>query len=270
MPFSVLMSLYAKENPAYLRESLDSVFRQTMPADEVVLVEDGPLTPELYAVLDEYGRRFPALKRVALAENGGLGRALNEGLRHCSHDVVARMDTDDVCFPERFEKQVAFMQEHPEVDICSSWIEEFEGSPENVKSVKKVPATHREISRYIKKRSPLNHPAVMFRKKAVVDAGGYRHFWLFEDWYLWARMMAAGAIFANIQESLLHFRTAPGMVRRRGGCRYAASSARLQWTFYKLGIVSLPGALWSSLLRGTVYVLPNRLRAFIYTKFLRS
>ncbi|MBD5344417.1 MAG: glycosyltransferase [Bacteroides sp.] len=269
MEFSVLMSLYAKEKPEYLRESLHSVFHQSLPPTEVVMVEDGPLTGPLYEVLDATEKEHPELKRVRLAENGGLGNALNEGLKHCTYDLVARMDTDDICFPDRFEKQVKYLESHPEIDIFSGWIEEFEGDISNVKSVRKVPETHEEIKNYIGSRNPLNHPAVVFRKDAVNKAGGYRHFPLFEDWYLWSRMMVSGAVFGNVQDNVLHFRTSADMFKRRGGFRYALDSIRFQRELHRLGLISRFSMLKSSIIRTAVYIMPNSIRSFIYKTFLR-
>ena len=270
MYFSVLMSLYAKERPDYLRQSLDSVFNQTLPPTEVVLVEDGPLTKELYQVLDEFKDSHPELKIISLTVNGGLGNALNEGLKHCAYDLVARMDTDDICFPDRFEKQIKYMSDNPNIDISSAWIEEFEGELKNVKSIRKVPETYQEISTYIKSRSPLNHPVVIFKKSVVESSGGYQHFPLFEDYYLWARMFKNCAKFANIQKPLLHFRTSSDMFKRRGGLKYAKDSFKFQWTLHKLGIISSFSAIKAGLIRGLVYTIPNRLRRIIYSKLLRS
>lgn len=264
------MSLYYKERPEYLRQSLDSVFNQSVIPDEVVLVKDGPLTPELDAAVDEYKTNHKELKVVPLPVNGGLGNALNEGLKHCSHELVARMDTDDICFSNRFEQQIRFMEGHPTVDIISSWLEEFEGDVSQAKSIKRVPGTHEEIAQYIKSRNPLNHPAVMFRKSAVEKSGSYQHFPLFEDYYLWARMMKDGATFANIQEPLLHFRISPDMFRRRGGWNYAKDCVKFQWMLHKLGIISSFAAIKSSILRGGVYMMPNVIRAIIYSKLLRN
>ena len=268
--FSVLISLYAKERLDFLRQSLNSVFNQTLPPTEVILIEDGPLTKELYKVLDEFKESHSELKIVPLSVNGGLGKALNEGLNHCSNELVVRMDTDDICFPDRFEKQIKFMESNPDIDISSAWLEEFEGEITNIKSIKKVPSTHKEVSLYIKSRNPLNHPAVVFKKSSVMKAGGYQHFPLFEDWYLWARMFKAGAKFANIQEPLLHFRTSPEMFKRRGGFKYAIYSAKFQWTLHKLGLISAFSSIKSSIVRGLVYTLPNNLRRLVYSKLLRS
>lgn len=267
--FSVLLSLYHKETPSALRQSLNSIFNQTISSTEVVLVKDGPLTKELEEVLEEY-INFPNFKIVPLKENQGLGKALNEGLKHCSYDIVARMDTDDIAKPDRFEKQLKVFQEHPEYDVVGSWIDEFEGEPTNVISTRKLPENHEEILEYAKKRNPMNHPVVMFRKNAVLDAGGYLHFTLFEDYYLWIRMLLNGAKFYNIQESLLNFRFSPNMFKRRGGFDYACTEAKFQWHIHKLGFISLPKTCMNIIIRFGTRIIPNGLRACIYKRLLRK
>lgn len=269
MQFSVLMSLYAKERPEYLRQSLESVYNQILQPDEVVLVLDGPIPDNLKFVVSEFSSIYQNFKVVPLPANVGLGKALNEGLQHCTYDIVARMDTDDICKQDRFKIQIGFMENHPEIDICSSWVDEFNDTPQNVISIKKVPETHEEISSYIKKRSPINHPSSCFRKKAVLESGGYQHFPLFEDWYLWVRMFAVGCKFANIPVSLLYFRTSGDMFKRRGGFNYAVTNMRFQLFLYKLGITSLSQSLLFGTVRGVVSLMPNSVRAFIYKKFLR-
>lgn len=151
MYFSVLLSVYKKERIDNLRQSLDSLFAQTIFPDEVILVEDGPLSDKLNNVVNEYQSNYSALKVVSLPVNQGLGKALNEGLKHCSHDLVARMDTDDIAKPERFEKQVKVFRKHPEVDVVGSWIDEFEGDISHVVSVRRLPECHEEILSFAKK-----------------------------------------------------------------------------------------------------------------------
>ncbi len=162
--FSVLMSVYAKEKPELLERALRSIVEQTLPADEIVLVEDGPLTPELYTVFD----RFPQLVRVPLKQNMGLGKALNEGLKHCRNEWVARMDSDDISLPERFERQMAHLARHPEIDVLGCSLSEFESDPDLITATKSSPA---DVTQYIKFRSPVNHATVIFRKSAVLAAG---------------------------------------------------------------------------------------------------
>lgn len=269
MSFSVLLSIYYKEDPEHLREALDSIYNQTLIPTEVVMVEDGPLTDELNGILDGYEAANKNFKRVRIEKNGGLGNALNRGLKECSYDLVARMDTDDISYPERFETQVKFMEEHPEVDVCSAWIDEFDNDTMNVTSLKEVPVTHEEIVKYMRHGNPINHPAVIFRKHVVEESGGYQHFFLFEDWYLWIRMYKYGARFANIAQPLLHFRTSRQMFKRRGGLKYAMSCAKFQSELHKLGLISSMRAVMNSVMRGAVYLMPNKLRELIYENFLR-
>ena len=268
MPFSVLMSLYAKERPDFLRQSLESIFDQILPPDEVVLVEDGILSEELYSVVEEYSKNHREMKVVSLPVNGGLGRALNEGLKHCSYELVARMDTDDIAKRCRFQKQVSFMESHPEIDVCSAWIEEFMDSVDNIVSMKKIPETKDEILSYGKSRCPINHPAVIYRRSAVIDSGGYGPFP--EDYYLWGRMLTKGYNFHNIQESLLYFRSSKDMYKRSGGWKYYRAMLKLQKEFHSIRYTSYPEYLRNITIRTVVALLPNSLRSFIYKTFLRS
>ena len=267
--FSVLLSLYIKENPVFFRQSLDSLLHQTLLPDEVVLVEDGPLTPELEQIVSDYSSRYPILKVVPLPQNQGLGKALNEGIKYCSYELIARMDTDDVAKPDRFQKQVEVFEKHPEIDVCGAWIDEFEGDIDKIISTRKLPEWHNDIAAYAKKRNPINHPVVMFKKSAVVKAGSYQHFPLFEDYYLWVRMLMNGAKFYNIQESLLWFRFSPEMFKRRGGWGYAMKELKFQKTLRRMGFISTPIYLKNVAIRLTTRIIPNSWRSFIYKKLLR-
>lgn len=213
LQFSVLLSLYYKESPTALYQSLVSIFKQTLLPDEIVLVKDGPLTNELENVLEEFLCKFSILKIVSLSQNQGLGRALNEGLKYCTYDLIARMDTDDVAKPDRFEKQLIVFERNSNIDVCSAWIDEFESDISNIISTRKVPERHWEIFHFAQSRCPVNHPVVMFKKSAIVAVGGYKHFPLFEDYYLWVRLLMNGANFYNIQESLLFFSCFYGYVQ---------------------------------------------------------
>ena len=269
MNFSVLLSLYLKESPSFLKASLDSIFNQTLLPSEIVLVKDGPLTDDLNSVVDEYVQQFHLIKVVQLPDNMGLGKALNIGLQYCSYDLVARMDADDIAKKNRFEKQVQLFIDNPHLDICSAWIDEFEGSVCNVLSCRKLPENHQEIVNYAQKRCPLNHPVVMFKKSAVLGSGGYQHFPLLEDYYLWVRMIQNGCVFYNIQESLLWFRTSSDMFKRRGGYKYAMNEFRFQRLLYRINFIGFTRFLLNVATRFSVRVFPNTLRSFIYKHFLR-
>lgn len=267
--FTVLLSCYFKENPSYLEICLDSLSLQSVQPDEIILVEDGPLTPELYQVLDDFEQKFPQFKRIKLEVNSGLGKALNEGLKYCTNELVARMDTDDIALPTRFEKQLAVFDKYPEVDIVSAWIDEFIGSPENIVSTRKLPEFPFEIYEYGKKRCPINHPVVMFKKSAVLLAGGYRHFPLMEDYYLWVRLLLSGFKFFNIQESLLLFRTSDDTYKRRGGLKHGIDEIKFQYHIHKLRYTNFAQFIKNTLIRFTTRIIPNGLRKWIYEHALR-
>lgn len=218
--YSVLMSVYYKEKAEFLRESMESIYRQTIPTDDFILVCDGPLNAELDAVIEEQKKRFEdALHVVRLEKNRGLGSALNEGMNYCRHELVARMDSDDISCADRCERQLKIFRDRPDVDICSGIVEEFVGQPENSIKQRVLPETQEEIIRFAKSRNPFNHPCVMYKKSAVKDSGNYQDFYLLEDYYLWIRMLIKGYRGYNLPELLLHMRAGSDMYKRRSGWR---------------------------------------------------
>ena len=269
-PFSVLMSVYRKESPEFLRQALDSVFDQTAVPAEVVLVEDGPLTDELYALLDDYGRSHPELKRVPLPENRGLGLALQEGILHCSNELVARMDTDDISVATRFERQLAEFEKNPGIDICGSHIKEFEGTPDHIVAERRVPLTHDGCKRYQRRRDAFNHVSVMFRKTAVLKAGNYQHCPLMEDTLLWANMFKTGATAMNIDDYLVLVRIGKDMYERRGGMAYFKKYRKARRVIYQTGFISWWDYAYTIVIQFVVAIMPNSLRGFVFKKLLHK
>ncbi len=270
-PISVLMSVYVKEKPEYLRECFESLLAQTIQAEEWVVVEDGPLTEELYHVLNEYERKYPSLiKRVPLAQNQGLGLALKEGITNCSNELIARMDTDDICVPERFEKQLKAFEEDETLDICGSYIIEFENDITNVLSKRKVPLTNEEIIMYQKRRSAYNHMTVMYKKSAVLKAGNYEHAPLMEDDMLWTRMILSGAKGKNIDEYLVFARTGLAMIERRGGYAYFKKYKASRKKVYQLGLASYGDYMYTLFVQFVVALMPRKIRKWVFIKLLRK
>lgn len=268
--FSVLMSVYKNDNCIFLNEALYSIWdSQTLKPTEIVLVKDGPLTEDLEKVIDVYKKRAPIII-VALKENQGLGMALNEGLKFCNYELVARMDADDISFSNRFEKQILFLNKNPDIHVLGSWTDEFQVNVYNVISRRKVPKEHIEITAFLKRRNPMNHPTIIFRKKSVIEVGGYKHFYLNEDYYLWARMINKNFVFYNLQESLLYFRTGIEVYKRRGGIKYAFQDYKLQREFKKMNIVNNCEFICNSLSRCSTRLLPSVVRGFLYKTLLRK
>ena len=268
--FSLLMSVYHGEKATHLKTCFDSIYNQTVPPAEIVLVEDGPLSPVLYDAIAAAEKRFPQLRRVPLEKNQGLGTALNCGLEACSYDLVARMDTDDICMPTRFEVQTAFMDSHPDIDVLGTWIAEFDDTPENVVGIRSLPENHDDIFRFGKKRNPINHPTVMFRRQAVIACGGYQPCPLFEDYYLWGRMLHQGYHFHNLQQPLLLFRRSAEMIRRRGGVAYVHTEIHFFSMLHQIGYISRFNMACNILQRIFVRILPNSVRGAVYKYLLRK
>lgn len=264
--YSVLMSLYKKENPEYLRLAIDSMLNQTVAPDEIVLVEDGPLTDELYAVLDEY----PMLHRVKNETNLGLGLALNVGLRECRNELVARMDTDDCSKPDRCEKQLQRFLEKPYLAIVGSHIDEFIGDTSNVISQRIVPTTSEEIYKFAKKRSAFNHPAVMYSKTAVLENNGYADLKRNQDVDLFGRMLFYGYKAENIDEALLWFRSSDELAKRRKSWQNTWSYIATIRKFWKMGYSSFADYAIVGIAQTGMYLMPIKLQNYIYKNFLRK
>jgi len=264
--YSVLMSLYKKENPEYLKSSIDSMLNQSVKPDEIVMVEDGPLTPELYAVLDSY----PILHRVKNETNLGLGLALNAGLKECRNELVARMDTDDCSKPDRCEKQLARFLEKPYLSIVGSHIDEFVDDISNVISQRIVPTTSDDIYNFAKKRSAFNHPTVMYSKTAVLENNGYSDLKRNQDVDLFGRMQFEGYKAENIDEALLWFRSSDELAKRRKSWQNTWSYIATIRKFWKMGYSSFIDYAMVGIAQTGMYLMPVKVQNFVYKKFLRK
>ena len=261
--YSVLMSVYKAENPAFLKQSIESILSQTAPCDDFVIVCDGPLTDELYNVLDSFNSN--QINVIKFPQNEGLGTSLSKGISYCKNELIARMDSDDISSIDRMEKQLGAFINNPELAIISGTICEFTDDIHNIKGKRTLPSTNDEIKKFSRKRNPFNHPAVMFKKSAVLDAGNYSEdFHFFEDYYLWVRMLRKGFVGANLEDTLLYMRVDDNTMVRRGGFSYA----KTMWKFHSW----LKSIKWSSfwdfvsgaLPHAIICVLPSGLRKLVY------
>ena len=269
--YSVLMSVYHKEKPEYLKQAIESIQAQTFPTDDFVLVCDGPLNEPLDNVITKKQQEMgTTLSVVRLAKNGGLGNALNQGIKHCKNELVARMDSDDIAYPDRCEKQINMFNTHPEVSICSGVVEEFTTDPEVVDTRRVPPETNAEIVEFAKKRNPFNHPCVMYKKSAVEAVGSYQDFYLLEDYYLWLRMLMAGYQGYNIQEPLLHMRAGSDMYKRRAGWKYVKTQKRLFKFMKDSRFIGKCQYIKGCVIRSGSALAPNWLRKFMFEKVLRK
>jgi glycosyltransferase involved in cell wall biosynthesis len=265
------MSLYIKEKPEYVEECFQSLLRQTVQANEWVVVEDGPLTDGLYEVLDKYEKEYPGLiKRVPRPVNQGLGIALQAGVPECSNELIARMDTDDICREDRFEKQLAEFAKDPDLDIIGSNIDEFEDTPQDIVASRNVPLTDAEIKKYQKRRDGFNHMTVMYKKSAVLGAGNYQPCPLMEDTYLWVRMMKNGVKCKNIGEPLVFARIGKDMFNRRGGWAYFKKYKAGRKMVYDTGYISWFDYSKTIVIQFFVALMPGALRGWLFKNMLHG
>lgn len=262
------MSLYDKESESNLQSALDSVFHQTLPPTEVILVFDGPIRKELSTLVETYSRRYN-LKVVPLKKNMGLGIALNTGLAECSHDLVARMDSDDICYHDRFEKQVEFMLANPQVCLLGTSIQEFNTIPGDLNRFRVMPVDYASVLKFAIYRSPVNHPSVMFRKAAIEASGSYQHMPLFEDYYLFIVLLTKGYIIENLSMPLLHYRVGNDMIGRRHGYSYMVKELAYFKAARAIGFLNNTTFLKSIIYKLPLRLLPKRLLYMIYRIFLR-
>ena len=269
MNFSLLMSVYCKDNPNYFDLALQSIATNKVLPTETVLVCDGMLTEDLEKVIAKYINRL-SITCIRLKENIGSGLAIKEGLTHCKYEWIARFDADDICIPERFTKQLNFIIDNPKIDVCGGQILEFAKVPtDNKATLKVVPIEHTQISKFAKMRSPVNNVTAMFRKSAVLKAGSYQHAPLYEDYDLWVRMLMSGCQFANLPEILVYVRAGEAMYQRRGGWRYVTSEIEMQKKFYALGFLTKLEVSKNLFIRIPIRLMPNQLRGLIYKAVLR-
>jgi len=264
--FSVLMSIYKDETPSNLRQCLESLEAQTLKATDVVLVEDGVIDAVLQSTIEEF-RHSLNIKSVRLAQNIGLAAALNKGLESCDHAFVARMDTDDVCLPERFEKQIGFLMAHPEIAVVGALVEEYDVTMSVASGIRHTPSQHVDIMAFAKRRSPLSHPTVVFRKEAVLAVGGYPLFRKAQDYALWSLMLQRGYTLHNVPEVLLNMRAGAGMMERRKADHLKYELAILKYQ-KSIGFLTPSEYLFNVCARSITRLSPSFVRTLIY-KFAR-
>ncbi|MBR1792777.1 MAG: glycosyltransferase [Bacteroidales bacterium] len=271
-PFSLAMSVYGKDNPEYFDWALESVLvNQTVKPTEWVLVVDGPVPEAIDAVIEKYMSICSGGVIIRLLENKGLGEALRVAVENCSQALVARMDSDDICQPTRFEQQLHFLEAHPEVDIVGGQITEFIGEATHIVARREVPCLDQDIKQYMRRRCPFNHMTVMFRKEAVLRVGNYQPWHYDEDLYLWVRMALGGCLMGNLSSVLVNVRVGKDMYARRGGRLYYKSEKALARYMYENGMLTYPQYLYNVVARWTVQVaMPNSLRGWVFRTFFRK
>ncbi|WP_405174895.1 glycosyltransferase [Paenibacillus sp. FSL H8-0261] len=269
--YSVLSSVYEKEKPEYLKESIKSIFNQTVPTDDFILVKDGPLNEELEEVIRDFMYQYPNnMSVLEIKKNVGLAAALNIGLKACKYDLVARMDTDDISTHNRFELQLAEFEKNSSLDLVGTYMDEFIDNPNEINAVKKVPLDQISIFKYGKRRNPFNHPTVMYKKNTVISLGGYNSVNRGEDIDLFIRMILNGSGCKNIGLSLVKYRTNDDMLARRKSWSTTKAYVGVIYRSWRKGYSSLVDLTIVAAAQIIISILPLKIERWVFRKLFRK
>lgn len=269
--YSMLLSVYEKVNPEHFKECLESIFSQTYPAEQVVIVCDGPLTKELDRVVFHFEKTFPEVVDVVrFNQNKGTGAAANAGIDACRNNLILKTDSDDICRKNRCEIQVSMYENDPDLVLTGGYIREFlDGKGEEI-AVKKVPLSHEEILKYAKRRNPINNPTIGIKKDFAQKIGGFDVDARCEDYDFVCRMLQAGAKAQNTEEILLDYRVSPDNLNRRKNRKNTKSFIQVRFKNFKRGFCSFSDFLIPTMAQLLIFVLPTGLTGAIYKKILRK
>lgn len=272
MSFSVLSSIYHKEHPLHFNSCMESIWdKQTLKPTEIVLIEDGSLTPELDQIIAKWQAKLGKVLRVKkLEQNVGTGKAKNIGLQECTYDIVCIVDTDDIYVPERFEKQIKFLEKNPDISIVGGQILEFVEDTQNPTGMRNVPLSNEELRNYAKKQSPFNNMTIAYRKSHILEVGGYQHHLWMEDYNLFLRVIAKGYKIQNLADVLVYARIDNGMHGRRKGLEYIKSEKQLLNLKKQLKLQNPIHANMLFLIRSALRLVPSSLLGKFYNTFLRK
>lgn len=270
MKYSVLLTVYKSDNPEYFKLSLESMINQTKPSNDIVVVKDGPVTEQIENVIGELQKEHPEIHPLQLENNMGLGLALNEGLKFCQNELIARMDADDISMPTRCEKQLELFETNPELDIVGCPVKEFVDTPDNIVGKRNVPLDNEAIHKYNRRRDPFNHPTVMYRKSKVMRYGPYANYRKNQDTDLWIKLLSNGCKAANHPEYLLIFRFDEGTYKKRKSWINTKLLIEIRKNAWKNGCCSFVDFIFVACAQFGIFILPEGFQKFVYAKLLRN
>jgi glycosyltransferase involved in cell wall biosynthesis len=263
--FSVLMSVYKFDDPIYVSLAIDSILNQSLMPNQVVIIVDGPISSNLSDTINTYESGHQIISCYYLDENRGLSYALNYGLEKCTYDYVARMDSDDISLPHRFERQICYLDNNKDIALLGSWYAQYDESMLTFQILRMVPELNADLIRYSKSRTPFNHVTAIFRKSKIIDSGGYPDIeGLFEDWWLAHNLISNGYRIHNLQEILVNVRGGKNFLNRRGGFKYLISEVSNLFNMYQAKHFTVFQLIKNLIIRIPIRLLPNKFRFYIY------
>ncbi|WP_457593296.1 glycosyltransferase [Hydrogenimonas sp.] len=271
MCISVLMTVYKNDNKSHFDEAFSSIWNQTLKPKQIVLVIDGPVGHDLEKVIYKWKLNLRDILTIIYNEkNIGLAKSLNKGLQYCKCHIIARMDSDDISLPERFETEYQYMQRNPTISMIGSWYNIYDEKMEKIIDKRQLPILYKDIKKIAKLRTPINHPTIMFKKKAAIQAGGYpENIGRFEDWGISLKFIKKNLIIENIPKNLLKFRGGQDLLNRRGGVKYLKEEYKAIYNLYKMELIGLQDLFINIIIRTPIRLLPINTREKFY-KIIRK
>lgn len=270
--FSVIISVYIKEKPEFFELALQSIADQTLLPDELLIIEDGPLSFQLEEVIKKFkqenAHKF-SIQNIKLITNVGLGLALKQGVLNAKNKFIVRMDSDDISSADRLFQMKELISRYPEYDVYGAQIQEFDSKTERILGIRKVPLFHDEIKKKMRIMNPMNHVTIVARRDSIIKAGNYEHFVFFEDYFLWAKMISQGFLFLNSPLVLVKVRAGKDMVKRRKGIYYARQELKMQFYLLRKGITNFILFIIVSIIRSLTRLFPGKLVYYLY-KIIRN
>ena len=264
------MAVYNKDRPEWFKQAMESLLNQTLISNDIIIIADGPLTPQLDAVLNQYAN-IKSISIIRLKINQGLGNALNIGIEQAKNKLIARMDSDDISIPNRFELQIAEFSKNPKLDILGGQIAEFINSPEEIFAYRIVPTTYLEIKKFARRRNPFNHPTVMYKKSTIQRLGCYDVSAIrIEDYDLWLRAISQNAVCANLDIILLNYRSTIDAMKRRKTLISLNNHIKARARFYSKKYISLSDFIYGVATQTALFIMPTRLASSIFKKVARK
>ena len=239
MKLTVVVPIYKNNDARQLRVSLDSLLRQTLLPNEI-----GPVSADLEQVVSSFkflvsSKNLPIeVNYLKFEQNEGLGEAMRKAVFVAKGDYIARMDADDICLPNRFEKQMNCFEKDANLSVVGGQIAEFDGDVENIIGRRVVPREHADIAKFMRSRNGMNHMTVIIKKKDLLESGNYQPFYLLEDYFLWVRMLQHGCKFKNIEEDAVFVSAGKEMMDRRGGYKYFRTQCQVFKYMLDTGFIS--------------------------------
>jgi glycosyltransferase involved in cell wall biosynthesis len=267
--YSVILPVYKNDKPEFFRRAIDSILNQTIKSNDIIIICDGRIPSELDKLVTNYGKE-PNVNVIRIEQPLGLWNAINVGIKNSKNELIARMDSDDISVSNRAALQLAAFDDDAALSIVGGQIAEFENSPDNVIAYRKVPTNHDDIVRFSKRRSPFNHPTVMYKKSCLLQLAGYNRLSKTEDYDLWLRMLSEGYKAKNLDQVLLYYRVNNAAISRRKSWAKTRELIKLRIKYYRVGYIKCGDMLIANAVNLFLFIMPNKVSYLFYRRFLRQ